>query len=351
MAVQTLSTQTEAPVIAQVIAPVESRTSLAQRLSPSRGILRSVFRSRQALRILCYHGVIADELAGAPWVPDYFVTQSQFREQMRVVRSFAQTVRLADFYGEAPSRGKTAMPQIAITFDDVPACTFAYARPVMKELGISATFYVSTGLVTSRRMPAAEIVQLLRAYPQMKKNASSPALEEMCRQPNAHKTLSIETLQRILSRVDGQVLTKAPREAIHALKPLSWLQLKMLSDEGHEVGGHTVDHAILSRQTKATRARQVAKCFEDIRERLRIEPVGFAYPNGGPGDFDTSDGEALEQSGFKYAVTTEAGFCTKTSPRFALPRVCIGMGHTRMRFMLEISGLLDKRRRRQQGWI
>jgi len=313
--------------------------------------LRGVFRARQSLRILCYHGVIADELAGASWVPGYFVTQSQFREQMQIVRSFAQTARLADCYGEASSREPSTAPQIAVTFDDVPACTFAYARPVLKELGISATFYVSTGLVTSRRMPAAEIVQLLRAYPKMHKNASSPALDEICRQPNSHKSLSIETLQRILSRVDGQVLTKAPQEAVHALKPLSWLQLRMLVDEGHEVGGHTVDHAILSRQTRATRISQVAKCFEDIREHLNIEPAGFAYPNGGPGDFDDADASAIAESGFKYAVTTESGFCSKASPRFALPRVCIGMGHTRMRFMLEISGLLDKRRRRQQGWI
>ncbi len=346
MAVQTLSTPTQSPNHPHD----KSQKSVERRFSPSRGILRSVFRARQSLRILCYHGVIADELAGASWVPGYFVTQSQFREQMQIVRSFAQVVRLADQFG-IESKRHVATPQIAVTFDDVPACTFAYARPVLNELGIPASFYVSTGLVTSRRMPAAEIVQLLRTFPRMQKDASSPALDEICKQPNSHKTLGIETLQRILSRVDGQVLTRAPQEAVHALKPLSWLQLRTLIDEGHEVGGHTVDHAILSRQTRATRTSQVSKCFDDIRQRLNIEPVGFAYPNGGPGDFDDADASAIAQAGFKYAVSTEAGFCTKSSPSFALPRVCVGMGHTRMRFMLEISGLLDKRRRRQQGWI
>ncbi len=325
--------------------------SLSQRLSPSRGFLRGLFRSRQSLRILCYHGVVADELEGASWVPDYFVTQSQFREQMQLVQSFAKTVRLNDVFGKKGTGNRKSKPTIAITFDDVPACTFAYARPVLNELGIPATFYVSTGLVTARRIPAAEIVGLLRAYPKMRENASSPALDEMCEQPNVHKSLSIETLQRILSRVDGQVLTNAPQEAVHALKPLSWLQLRTLVDEGHEIGGHTVDHAILSKQTKNTRIRQVTKCFEDIREHLQIEPVGFAYPNGGPTDFDSDDADVLGASGFKYAVTTQAGFCTNSSPTFALPRVSIGIGHTRMRFMLELSGILDKRRRRQHGWI
>ncbi len=345
MAVQSFQNQSDAPAVAS------SRTSPSPKISPSRGILRSLFRSRQALRIICYHGVIADELADASWVPEYFVTQSQFREQMQIVQAFAQTVRLADYFKDSKPRGKSSGAGIAITFDDVPACTFAYARPVLKELGISATFYVSTGLVTSRRIPAAEIVQLLRAYPKMQKNASSPALDEICRKPNAHKSLSIETLQRILSRVDGQVLTNAPQEAVHALKPLSWLQLRTLADEGHEIGGHTVDHAILARQTRTTRTHQVAKCYDDIRDHLKIEPTGFAYPNGGPTDFDANDADVLCESGFKYAVTTEAGFCNSTTPKFALPRVCIGVGHTRMRFMLEVSGLLDKRRRRQHGWI
>lgn len=344
MAVQTLPTETP------VRSSAKSQRNLGRRFSPSRGILRSVFRAKQSLRILCYHGVIADELAGASWVPAYFVTQSQFREQMQSVRSFAETVRLDQCFG-AGAQGQSGKPKIAVTFDDVPACAFAYARPVLNELGISATFYVSTGLVTSRRMPAAEIVQLLRTYPKMQKDASSPALDEICKQPNAHKSLGIETLQRILSRVDGQVLTRAPQEAVHALKPLSWLQLRTLVDEGHEVGGHTVDHAILSRQTRNTRTSQVATCFEDIRRHLNIEPAGFAYPNGGPGDFDDADASAIAQAGFRYAVTTEAGFCSKATSTFSLPRVCIGMGHTRMRFMLELSGLLDKRRRKQQGWI
>lgn len=328
----------------------KKRLTLANRLSPGRGILRGVFRSHQSLRILCYHGVVPDTLAGVPWVPDYFVTESQFREQMLLAKSFGQIVRLSDVYSSANASRRLSAPQIAVTFDDVAACAFAYARPTLNELNIPATFFVSTGLVSSRRLPAADMVRLLRAYPKMQKSAASPAIEEICREPASHKALNIQTLQRILARVDGQVLTNAPQEAVHTLKPLSWLQLRSLVDDGHEVGGHTVDHAILARQVDRTRTQQIAKCYTDIQENLNIDPVGFAYPNGGPGDFGMDDADKIRAAGFDYAVTTAAGFCSSVTPRYALPRVSVGMGHTRMRFMLELSGLLDRRRRRQHGW-
>ncbi|NOX59590.1 MAG: polysaccharide deacetylase family protein [Planctomycetes bacterium] len=330
--------------------PVKQAAGRSVRLSPGRGILRGLFRRRQSLRVLCYHGVIADELAGEPWVPDYFVTETQFREQMQTIQSFAEIVRLADIYRNDQTPNDTRTPRIAVTFDDVPACAFTHARPILKELGIPATFFVATGLLSSNRPAPAEMVHLLRLYPDIRQDAASPALNEVCRKPSTHKSLTIQTLQRILARVDRRLLSQAPREAIESLRLLSWSQLHTLVDEGHEVGGHTVDHAILSRQTEATREQQVARCLSDIQNQLGVDPVGFAYPNGGPGDFSQTDTTHLRAAGFKYAVTTIAGFCSAASSQFELPRVCIGMGHTPTRFMLEVSGLLDRRRRRQQGW-
>ena len=42
------------------------------------GLLRRHFERRGGLRILCYHGVCADEVLGEPWVPSYFVGASNF---------------------------------------------------------------------------------------------------------------------------------------------------------------------------------------------------------------------------------------------------------------------------------
>jgi hypothetical protein len=76
---------------------------------------------------------------------------------------------------------------------------------------------------------------------------------------------------------------------------------------------------------------------------------GFAYPNGGPHDFVAGDDATLRAAGVRSAVTTRTAFA-RGHDLFALPRVCIGGSHTPQRLALELSGLLDRRRQRVQGW-
>jgi peptidoglycan/xylan/chitin deacetylase (PgdA/CDA1 family) len=133
------------------------------------------------------------------------------------------------------------------------------------------------------------------------------------------------------------------------LRPLCWAEIRRLSAAGFEIGAHTVEHAILGRETREVRRREIAGSVAELAAELGRTPAGFAYPNGGPGDYGTEDAALLEQLGVAYAVTTRPDFVRDQSP-YDLPRVALGGGHDPAGFALELSGLLDGRRRRQQGW-
>ena len=67
--------------------------------------------------------------------------------------------------------------------------------------------------------------------------------------------------------------------AIGASWALSWAQLELLRQDGHEIGGHTLDHVDLTTVGAAEARRQVC----DDRTALLahgFSPVNFAYPFG-----------------------------------------------------------------------
>ncbi len=54
------------------------------------GVDRLVWRfASRRLRILAYHGVCDDHLAGERWMPPYFVTRSAFAAQMSYLKRHA----------------------------------------------------------------------------------------------------------------------------------------------------------------------------------------------------------------------------------------------------------------------
>jgi peptidoglycan/xylan/chitin deacetylase (PgdA/CDA1 family) len=317
------------------------------------GFLQRRFRARGARRIICYHGVIADEHADKPWAPSYFVTQSQFAEHMATLARFGEVVRLADVCREPAVGAESNRPSIAITFDDVAAGAFHLARPILARHGYRASFYVSTGHATTGRLFDADVLQWLRFRPEMaiRTGAMGPLLRALISGRQCHKRLALSQVRSALGGAESLVRTDMGEEAVQALRPMNWREIRTLAEEGHEIGGHTVDHAILARQDATVRRRQIEECVATLAEQLGGAPPGFAYPNGGPGDFDQTDGRILESLGVCYAVSTRPGFHDGRSDPFALPRVCIGMGHTTEKLALELSGLLDRRRLRRQGWI
>ena len=130
---------------------------------------------------------------------------------------------------------------------------------------------------------------------------------------------------------------------------MNWDEVAQLAADGHEIGAHTVDHVILGRQSPQVRREQITNSVLELERRLRTRVTGFAYPNGGPGDFGKPDHAVLRELGVQYALTTRPG-PAGGGDVFSLPRICIGLGHTRRRFALELTGLLDRRRQKQYGW-
>lgn len=310
-------------------------------------VLHARFRKAGRLRILCYHGVCADADAGQAWVPRYFVPASLFAEHLRLLQRYGRVIFLPEQLAEVQASGEACT---AVTFDDVPACTYRHALPVLQELGVRASFFIATGYAASGRLFPADVLHLLRQMPELVSPGVRQALRSLTADPARHKRMRLADQQTLLAEAEAMIRESADPRIVAGLRCMNWDEVRTVAERGHEIGGHTVDHAILGWQDERTRRAQILRCVKDITVEVGVSPVGFAYPNGGPGDFGDADKQVLKSCGVRYALSTEPGSVSVVGDRFALPRSGVGMQHAPAMLAMELSGALDARRRAQAGW-
>lgn len=107
------------------------------------------------------------------------------------------------------------------------------------------------------------------------------------------------------------------RPTIPKLSLLSWDEIRSLSNQGFEFGGHGHTHIPLSGLTREAVASEVAGCSARIAAELGKKPETFAYPYG---KFDQQAVEGVA-SLFDVACTTELRPLASTDSRHTLPRL------------------------------
>lgn len=98
-------------------------------------------------------------------------------------------------------------------------------------------------------------------------------------------------------------------------------QLRLLHNEGAEIGGHTRTHPILEQLDNAAAFQEIESGKLELESLLGTEVRVFAYPNGVPGrDCSARHAKMARQAGFEAAVSTRQACATSTSDIFQLPR-------------------------------
>ena len=119
--------------------------------------LTSPAGTRGRLSILIFHRVLPRPDPLCPDSPD----ASQFEAQMRWVRSWFNVLPLRRavgmlYEGTIPARA------LAVTFDDGYADNEEIAAPILKRLGLGATFFVSTGFLEGDTMWNDRVIEAVR---------------------------------------------------------------------------------------------------------------------------------------------------------------------------------------------
>jgi peptidoglycan/xylan/chitin deacetylase (PgdA/CDA1 family) len=242
---------------------------------------------------------------------------SRFRAQMEHLAKYFHLVSLDQFI-DGQSSGKSKRCSVAITFDDGYRDNFIHAFPILKELGIPATIFLTTGYIESGQLPWYDQVRLgfkLTAQPYF----SFPAKERPHTDLNtdaARLKAMRQTLSWLRTTTDENRLSVLPQLFRDLRVPtdlnlpgtmLEWNEIRKMSKQGISFGAHTVTHPVLAGLSLTRLEDEIIGSKKTVENRLQIPVRHFAYPFGKHVDFDCTAKKIVEVAGFSTAVTTITG--------------------------------------------
>lgn len=280
----------------------------------------------QVLSILVYHRVLkkTDFLRqGVPTVEEFSWQMELLSKHFTPLPLGEALVRLSE--GTLPKRA------VCVTFDDGYADNLELALPVLKTWNIPATVYVATGFLDGGRMWNDSIIEFVRNYPD-----ASLRLDEVSEQPFAMETRSdrIQTANELIrfakymdqaSRIDfSDMLSRMSQRSGNPLPTdlmLNSNQVVGLSKQGVNIGGHTINHPILTEISDDQARYEISEGRSQLEGLIQSPVEHFAYPNGiREKDFDRRHEKIVRAAGFRSAVTTHWGASDKLTRMSAIPR-------------------------------
>jgi len=218
---------------------------------------------------------------------------------------------------------------VAISFDDGYRSIHDLALPILVKHGLPATVFVTTGhmmddgsmwndmiLEAMRRLPSVPLdlrVLGLEVYPMtsaVERKQAAGTLTERCKYMTpAERTRFTDHLQNLAGCSLRQDLM------------LTADMVRTLTRNHVEIGGHTVNHPILTRLANDVATREIADNKAHLEEIIGQPLRLFAYPNGKrPTDYDERHIAMVAQAGYAAAFTTVGRAATAAYSPFEIPR-------------------------------
>jgi len=230
---------------------------------------------------------------------------------------------------------------VIITFDDDYEDLYTNAYPMLRVFNIPATVFLATGHIGTWevfwwqrvgdiiRATNARSLDLLVFEKLMGNNSVSSrhiALNnESCK---AEAWLVITGLFKgfpnevIASAVEllAEELNVDQRD-VQPMRALNWAQVREMSENGIDIGAHTVTHPDLTQLKLEEAEREIWQSKKMIEGTLGKTVKHFAYPYGLTGFYNKQIEAIVKKNGFQSICTSEYGAVTPESDVFSLKRV------------------------------
>lgn len=283
------------------------------------------------LRILSYHGLCDDRLAGEPWVPAYFVTQSAFERHLQYLQRNAAVLPLSEAVLRLQD-GSLPLNCVSLTFDDGYANNLYLACPLLEKYKMSASVFLSSAYVESGDLLPFLRLKLIRLM--AKETPRSLQLEPLLE----YKSNPLDLVLLSAERWWGELKIRLNEDQRRTLRSMTVSEIRESDTRLIEFGAHSHTHCILKNESAERRGEEIRTSVSKVSQWTGTAVRLFSYPNGQSGDFDEADKETLRVAGIQTAVTGIAGANSRGSDVLALKRYPVTLSHNDAGFRAEVTG-------------
>ncbi|NWG32054.1 MAG: polysaccharide deacetylase family protein [Rhodocyclaceae bacterium] len=278
----------------------------------------------QRLSILIFHRVLErrDPLRpNEPTAADFERMMAFFARHFVVLPLREATQRLRN--GTLPKRA------CCITFDDGYADNLTIALPILEKYDLPATVFVATGYLDGGRMFNDAVIDAMAKVGESSIDLTKIGLGRHSLATEEERLLAVTRILNVLRYREpeqrnedvARLLEIAHCGALPDNIMLTSAQVAELDRRGVEIGGHTVNHPILTSLDDDRARAEIVEGKRRLEEIVGHAVTAFAYPNGVPlRDYVRQHVDMVRSSGFEISVTTAHGVARRGSDVFQLPR-------------------------------
>jgi peptidoglycan/xylan/chitin deacetylase (PgdA/CDA1 family) len=273
-------------------------------------VRRLLFRGAAARGLglaLVYHRVGPEAASRSEIVPT--LPLDAFRQQLLWLREVGEIVPLAELTS-ASARG--AKPRFALSFDDDYLSHVEHALPVLRELGLPATFFLS-----------GRCLHGLGPYwwERLEQAIAQQGLAAVCARLGLSATDPVELAAECerTGRIEVEALELLPRggDPGDSSAGLDETGILALATAGMDIGFHTLEHPLLVGLGQEALEGALSKGRGELSEVVGRRLDRLAYPHG---KADLVAARAVRRTAFQAAYTGLGRPVSATSDPFLLAR-------------------------------
>jgi peptidoglycan/xylan/chitin deacetylase (PgdA/CDA1 family) len=273
------------------------------------------------LRILAYHRVLT---LPDPDVFDFDLelvstSAERFREQMLLLKQRFHPVRMSEVVASLDGGPPLPPDAVVVTFDDGYDDNHQVAFPVLRELGVPATFFVSTGHIDNGQPFAYDwlVYMILHtssshlSLPELQLDSVMP-VDRAGRRVLAGKVLfgmkGLDDSEQLalIARLEHE--WQMPRDAAPAhCRPMTWAQVREMHAAGFEIGSHGKHHKMLAKLPAEDLAIELRDSKATLERELGSPATLLSYPVGGDRAYNDRVIQATKDAGYRLACCYVCG--------------------------------------------
>ena len=327
------------------------KRELAAKALATPGLRRLVAAAvpRTGVVLLNYHRV-GDSAASRYDRGLWSATADGFEEQVAFLKSDCDVIALDQVKDALGQRGR----HVAITFDDGYLDNHDIAYPVLRHHGLPAAFFIATGFIDSRPLPwwdaiAMQVRETGRASLDLAPWLPEPLPLGTDREPairlllSVYKELDFAQVAPFRARLATETGIEPP-DAVDG-EWMDWDMIRTMARGGMTIGGHTVNHPVLSSLPLEGQRAEIQGCAARLREELGMDMRHFAYPVGSRNAFDAATMQLLHEAGVQQAYSFYGGVAQPGSAPLDLQRVAVveAIGTDLFRAMVQLPHVFCRR--------
>jgi peptidoglycan/xylan/chitin deacetylase (PgdA/CDA1 family) len=294
------------------------------------GVLRLMSPGASAA-ILMYHSVMPNPAQHADSLGGIIHSQTEFRAQMELLARDYKPVSLAEVVQKLNTTGSLPKRSVVVTFDDGYTDNYEVAMPILNQLGIPATFYITVDCVEHRKLPWPS--RLRYAFRSTKASAWTDASQKSwdLRTPESREQAYLASCddccqragiaqEEFVTSVENQLQSRVPDDFSSLM--MSYEQARGLARNGHIVGSHTMTHPNMAHINESDAEVELAESKRRIEAELKMPVPHFSYPC--PALTPHWSERTVSQTraiGYGSAVTTNGGVVRSGDNPLSLKRV------------------------------